>query len=85
MRFILTKSDGSNPFLGANFEAAVPREDVVAEFDQENKDWEVGVKHHFTSGPFVGLSLRDFDYSDPFFPQTDYEGTIVTFNAGFTF
>ena len=43
------------------------------------------MRYQFVDGPFVGLSVRAFDYSDTFFPQTTYDGTIVTFNAGFTF
>ncbi len=85
LSLLATESDGSNPFLGVNFEAAVTPGQAIAAFDQENTDGEIGVRYQLVDGPFFGLSVRAFDYSDTFFPQTTYDGSIVTFNAGFTF
>ena len=80
-----TESDGSNPFLGPNFEAAVTQVEALAPFVQDYDDLEIGMRYRFVDGPFVGLSLRAFEYTDTFFPQTGYDGTIATFSAGFDF
>ena len=80
-----TESDGSNPFLGPNFEAAVTQQEALAPFVQDYDDLEIGMRYQFVDGPFVGLSVRAFEYTDTFFPQTGYDGTIATFSAGFGF
>ena len=78
-RVMMAEADGNNVFLGDVSGVISP-----GVIDQELLDWEAGVKYRLPSGLFVGGSLRGFDFDNVNEIQ-NYDGTIITFRAGFEF
>jgi hypothetical protein len=79
VRYWMTESEGNDIVLGDV--VGVINDEVIA---QDYEDGEIGVRYTFQGGLFVGAAFRSFDYDDRN-DLLDYEGEILTINAGMTF
>lgn len=79
IRFATNESDGNDLLLG-NVSGVVSN----AVLDQDFTDGELGVRHTFDSGMWLGASFRSFDY-DEFNDLLDYDGEIFSILAGINF